>query len=181
TQAMAVARERSRGRVGQRGGDVHAGEFGASRGDARRRRSAIRRGLVVSVPRQQGIRSRARGQATQRSGHPTTIRPRSAPRPATLPAAGRLVMNFDIRSAMLITSLLTVSVSASLWFAALRYPDHLRRAMRIWIGGLLLQMIALASAAIRGPYPSTALMIVVTNAIYALSYAEMGRAMDEFA
>lgn len=90
-------------------------------------------------------------------------------------------MNFDIRSAMLITSLLTVSVSASLWFAALRYPDHLRRAMRIWIGGLLLQMIALASAAIRGPYPSTALMIVVTNAIYALSYAEMGRAMDEFA
>jgi len=47
-------------------------------------------------------------------------------------------MNFDIRSAMLITSLLTVSVSASLWFAALRYPDHLRRAMRIWIGGLLL-------------------------------------------
>lgn len=90
-------------------------------------------------------------------------------------------MSFDIRSAMLITSLLTVCVSASLWFAALRYPEHLRRAMRIWIGGLLLQMVALASAVIRGPQSSTALMIVATNAVYALSYAEMGRAMNEFA
>lgn len=90
-------------------------------------------------------------------------------------------MNFDIRSAMLITSLLTVCVSASLWFAASRYPDHLRRAMRIWIGGLLLQMIALSSAAIRGPHSSAPLLIIATNAIYAMSYAEMGRAMDEFA
>jgi diguanylate cyclase (GGDEF)-like protein len=90
-------------------------------------------------------------------------------------------MIFDIRSAMLITSLLTLCVSASLWFAASRYPDHLRRTMRIWIGGLLLQMIALASAAIRGPHSSAALMIIATNAIYALSYAEMGRAMNEFA
>lgn len=90
-------------------------------------------------------------------------------------------MSFDIRSAMLVTSLLTLCVSSSLWFAASRYPVHLRRAMRIWIGGLLLQMIALASAAIRGPHSSAALMIVATNAIYALSYAEMGRAMNEFA
>lgn len=90
-------------------------------------------------------------------------------------------MSFDIRSAMLISSLLTICVSASLWFAASRYPDHLRRAMRIWIGGLMLQMIALASAAFRGPHSSAALMIVATNAIYALSYAEMGRAMNEFA
>lgn len=90
-------------------------------------------------------------------------------------------MNFDIRSAMLITSLLTICVSASLWFAASRYPDHLRRAMRIWIGGLMLQMIALASAVIRGPSSSAPLMIIATNAIYAMSYAEMGRAMNEFA
>ena len=90
-------------------------------------------------------------------------------------------MNFDIRSAMLIASLLTVCVGASLWFAASRYPDPLRRTMRIWIGGLLLQVIALSSAAIRGPHSSAALMIVATNAIYALSYAEMARAMNEFA
>jgi diguanylate cyclase (GGDEF)-like protein len=90
-------------------------------------------------------------------------------------------MSFDIRSAMLVTSLLTLCVSASLWFAASRYPEHLRRAMRIWIGGLMLQMFALALAAFRGPHSSAALMIVATNAIYALSYAEMGRAMNEFA
>ena len=90
-------------------------------------------------------------------------------------------MNFDIKSAMLIASLLTLCVGASLSFASSRYPAHLRTAMRIWIGGLLLEMLALLSAVLRSPAWDPALAIVVTNTLYALSYAEMGRAMNHFA
>ncbi len=90
-------------------------------------------------------------------------------------------MTFDIKSAMLIASLLTFCVGASLSFASSRYPAHLRTAMRIWIGGLLLEMVALLSAVLRNPAWDPATAIVVTNTIYALSYAEMGRAMNHFA
>jgi diguanylate cyclase (GGDEF)-like protein len=90
-------------------------------------------------------------------------------------------MSFDITSAMLIASLLTLCVGASLSFAASRYPAHLRAAMRIWIGGLLIETLALLSAALRSPAWDDALPIVLTNTMYALSYAEMGRAMNRFA
>jgi diguanylate cyclase (GGDEF)-like protein len=90
-------------------------------------------------------------------------------------------MNFDIKSAMMIASLLTLCVGASLSFAASRYPAHLRLAMRIWIGGLLIETLALLSAVMRGPGWNDALPIVLTNTMYALSYAEMGRAMNHFA
>ena len=90
-------------------------------------------------------------------------------------------MAFDVPTAILVTALLTFGVGASLSFAASRYPEHLRTAMRIWIGGLLLETLALLSAAIRGPGADDAFLIVATNTVYALSFAEMGRAMDYFA
>jgi diguanylate cyclase (GGDEF)-like protein len=90
-------------------------------------------------------------------------------------------MAFDVPTAILVTALLTFGVGASLSFAASRYPEHLRTAMRIWIGGLLLETLALLSASIRGPDAAEAFFIVATNTVYALSFAEMGRAMDHFA
>src|SRR6186713_479697 len=66
------------------------------------------------------------------------------------PCHASTCMNFDIKSAMLIASLLTLCVCASLSFAASRYPAHLRTAMRIWIGGLLIEALALVSAVPRG-------------------------------
>jgi diguanylate cyclase (GGDEF)-like protein len=99
----------------------------------------------------------------------------------TLRLRADLRMNFDIKSAMMIASLLTLCVGASLSFAASRYPAHLRLAMRIWIGGLLIETLALLSAVLRGPAWDAAWLIVLTNTMYALSYAEMGRAMNHFA
>ena len=90
-------------------------------------------------------------------------------------------MAFDLPTAILVTALLTFGVGASLSFAASRYPQHLRTSMRIWIGGLLLETLALLSAVIRGPGAVDAFFIVATNTVYALSFAEMGRAMDHFA
>jgi diguanylate cyclase (GGDEF)-like protein len=90
-------------------------------------------------------------------------------------------MNFDTRSAMMIASLLTLCVGASLSFAASRYPAHLRTAMRIWIGGLSIEALALLSAVPRGAGWDGALAIVLTNTMYVLSYAEMGRAVEHFA
>jgi diguanylate cyclase (GGDEF)-like protein len=90
-------------------------------------------------------------------------------------------MNFDIKSAMMIASLLTLCVGASLSFAASRYPAHLRTAMRIWIGGLLIEALALLSAVPRGGGWDGAFAIILTNTMYVLSYAEMGRAVEHFA
>lgn len=99
------------------------------------------------------------------------------------PSARRFVwhsrMSFDIATAMLVTSLLTLGVGASLLFAASRYPAKLRRAMRIWIVGLTLQAIALLAVALLGPVPSVS-VLVASDAIYALAYAEIGRALRLF-
>ena len=88
-------------------------------------------------------------------------------------------MHFDIATAMTTTSLLTFCVGASLTFAASRYPVDLRDTMRIWIGGLFLQALALFVPVLLRSSP-TAAMIVLSNAVYALAYAEMGRALHAF-
>lgn len=88
-------------------------------------------------------------------------------------------MHLDIATAMTITSLLTFGVGASLRFAISRYPVELRAAMRVWIGGLLLQSFALLSVALAAPTPSAAILIV-GNTAYALAFAEMARAMHIF-
>ncbi|WP_395680130.1 GGDEF domain-containing protein [Dokdonella sp.] len=90
-------------------------------------------------------------------------------------------MNFDIKSAMMIASLLTLCVGASLSFAASRYPAQLRTAMRIWIGGLLIEALALLSAVPRGDGWDGPFAIILTNTMYVLSYAVMGRAVEHFA
>ena len=51
--------------------------------------------------------------------------------------------------------------------------------MRIWIGGLTLQAFALLAVALLGPVPSVA-VLVASDAIYALAYVEMGRALRIF-
>jgi diguanylate cyclase (GGDEF)-like protein len=53
--------------------------------------------------------------------------------------------------------------------------------MRIWIGGLLIEALALLSAVPRGGGWDGALAIIVTNTMYVLSYAVMGRAVEHFA
>jgi diguanylate cyclase (GGDEF)-like protein len=89
-------------------------------------------------------------------------------------------MHFDIATAMTVTSLLTFGVGASLTFATWRYPSNLRAAMRIWVGGVFLQALALLAIAAFGFAPASVL-IVVFNTVYALAYAEMGRALNRFA
>ena len=88
-------------------------------------------------------------------------------------------MSFDIATAMMVSSLLTLGVGASLTLAAWRYPSNLRGAMRVWIGGLFLQAAALLAVALLGPVPSAAVLIG-SNVAYALAYAEMGRALRLF-
>ena len=88
-------------------------------------------------------------------------------------------MRFDVATAMLVTSLLTFGVGISLAFAASRYPAELRDTMRVWIGGLFLQALALFAPALLGTAPSGP-VIVLSNLVYALAYAEMGRAMALF-
>lgn len=89
-------------------------------------------------------------------------------------------MHFDVSTAMLVTSALTLAVGASLAVAVSRYPDHLRRAMHIWIGGLLLQIPVFLLFGLLEALPGVA-AVVVANALFALAYAEMGRAVRVFA
>lgn len=89
-------------------------------------------------------------------------------------------MHFDIATALLLTSLLTFAVSASLAFATSRYPAQMRTTARIWIGGLLLQVTALFVMALFGSALSAS-VIVLLNVAFALSYFEMGRAVSVFA
>ncbi len=89
-------------------------------------------------------------------------------------------MHFDVATAMLVTSSLTLAVGASLAVAVSRYPERLRHAMHIWIGGLLLQIPVFLMFGLLGALPGTA-AIVMANALFAFAYAEMGRAVRVFA
>ena len=89
-------------------------------------------------------------------------------------------MHFDTATAMLVTSVLTLAVGASLAFAVARYPDRLRQAMHIWIGGLLLQIPVFLLFGLVGALPGVA-AVVMANALFAFAYAEMGRAVRVFA
>ncbi|HKE48917.1 MAG TPA: GGDEF domain-containing protein [Rhodanobacteraceae bacterium] len=89
-------------------------------------------------------------------------------------------MHLDVSTAMLVTSALTLAVGASLAVAVTRYPDRLRQAMHIWIGGLLLQIPVFLLFGIAGALPGVP-AIVVANALFAFAYAEMGRAVRVFA
>jgi diguanylate cyclase (GGDEF)-like protein len=88
-------------------------------------------------------------------------------------------MQFDVATAMLVTSTLTLAVGASLAVAVSRYPDRLRHAMHIWIGGLLLQIPVFLMFGLLATLPGTA-AIVMANALFAFAYAEMGRAVRVF-
>jgi diguanylate cyclase (GGDEF)-like protein len=89
-------------------------------------------------------------------------------------------MQFDVATAMIVTSTLTLAVGASLAVAVSRYPDRLRQAMHIWIGGLLLQIPVFLMYGLLGALPGTA-AIVLANTLFAFAYAEMGRAVRVFA
>ena len=67
-------------------------------------------------------------------------------------------MHFDILTAMLVTSALTLAVGASLAVAVSRYPDRLRHAMHIWIGGLLLQIPVFLMFGLVGALPGQRLV-----------------------
>src|SRR5690242_541121 len=89
-------------------------------------------------------------------------------------------MQFDVSTAMIVTSTLTLAVGASLAVAVSRCPDRLRQAMHIWIGGLLLQIPVFLMFGLLGALPGTA-AIVMANALFAFAYSEMGRAVRVFA
>lgn len=89
-------------------------------------------------------------------------------------------MHFDLATAMLVTSLLTLGVGTILTFAAWHYPPQLRNAMRVWIGGLVLQSLAAFAASTVGQVQMP-LVLLVANTAYALALAEMGRALRIFA
>ena len=89
-------------------------------------------------------------------------------------------MHFDVATAMLVTSALTLAVGASLAVAVTRYPERLRQAMHIWIGGLLLQTPVFLLYGIAGALPGVP-AIIMANALFAFAYAEMGRAVRVFA
>lgn len=89
-------------------------------------------------------------------------------------------MHFDLATAMIVTSGLTLIVGMSLAVAVSRYPDHLRHAMHIWIGGLLLQIPVFLLFGLVGALPGVA-AIILANALFALAYTEMGRAVRVFA
>jgi len=89
-------------------------------------------------------------------------------------------MHFDLATAMIVTSGLTLVVGMSLAVAVSRYPDHLRHAMHIWIGGLLLQIPVFLLFGLVGAWPGTP-AIMMANALFALAYTEMGRAVRVFA
>jgi len=89
-------------------------------------------------------------------------------------------MHFDLATAMIVTSGLTLIVGMSLAVAVSRYPDHLRHAMHIWIGGLLLQIPVFLLFGLVGALPGVP-AIILANALFALAYTEMGRAVRVFA
>ena len=89
-------------------------------------------------------------------------------------------MHFDVATAMLVTSALTLVVGSSLAVAVSRYPDRLRQAMHIWIGGLLLQIPVFLMFGLLGALPGVP-AVVMANALFAFAYAEMGRAVRVFA
>jgi diguanylate cyclase (GGDEF)-like protein len=89
-------------------------------------------------------------------------------------------MHFDVSTAMLVTSALTLAVGVSLAVAVSRYPDRLRQAMHIWIGGLLLQIPVFLLYGLVGALPGVP-AIVMANMLFAFAYAEMGRAVRVFA
>jgi diguanylate cyclase (GGDEF)-like protein len=88
-------------------------------------------------------------------------------------------MHFDLPTAMLVTSALTFAVGASLAVAVSRYPDRLREAMHIWIRALLLQTPVFLLFGVVGELPGVG-AVVVANGLFALAYAEMGRAVRVF-
>ena len=89
-------------------------------------------------------------------------------------------MHFDLATAMIMNSVLTLGVGLSLAFTVSRYPDQLRHAMRVWIGGLLLQIPVFVMFGLNGALPGPA-SIVLANALFALAYVEMARAVRVFA
>ena len=89
-------------------------------------------------------------------------------------------MHFDVATAMIVTSALTLAVGASLAVAVSRYPDRLRQAMHIWIAGLLLQIPVFLMFGLFGALPGVA-AVVFANTLFAFAYAEMGRAVRVFA
>lgn len=88
-------------------------------------------------------------------------------------------MHFDLSTAMVVTSTLTLGVGASLAFAVSRYPQQLRHAMHIWIGGLLLQIPVFLLFGLVGGLPGIP-AVMLANGLFALAYAEMGRAVRVF-
>ena len=89
-------------------------------------------------------------------------------------------MQFDLATAMIMNSVLTLGVGLSLAVTVSRYPDQLRRAMHVWIGGMLLQIPVFLMFGLNGALPGAA-AIVLANALFALAYAEMARAVRVFA
>ncbi|MET0231305.1 MAG: GGDEF domain-containing protein [Rhodanobacteraceae bacterium] len=88
-------------------------------------------------------------------------------------------MHFDLATAMLVTSALTFAVGASLAVAVSRYPDRLREAMHIWIRALLLQTPVFLLFGLVGELPGVG-AVIFANGLFALAYAEMGRAVRVF-
>jgi diguanylate cyclase (GGDEF)-like protein len=88
-------------------------------------------------------------------------------------------MTLDVRTLVLLASLVTLLISICLVYAARGYPDSLRNSLWAWAGGTGVQSLGWLLLGLRGQIPDFA-SIVVANTLVAYGYAEIISALRRF-
>ena len=88
-------------------------------------------------------------------------------------------MTLDIRTLVLLASLVTLLISICLVYAARGYPDALRNSLWAWAGGTGVQSLGWLLLGLRGYIPDFS-SIVVANTLVAFGYAEVISALRHF-
>jgi diguanylate cyclase (GGDEF)-like protein len=88
-------------------------------------------------------------------------------------------MTLDVRTLVLLASLVTLLISVCLVYAARGYPDALRNSLWAWAGGTGVQSLGWLLLGLRGYIPDFA-SIVVANTLVAFGYAEIISALRRF-
>jgi diguanylate cyclase (GGDEF)-like protein len=88
-------------------------------------------------------------------------------------------MTLDIRTLVLLASLVTLLISVCLVYAGRGYPAALRGSLWAWAGGSAAQSLAWLLVGLRGHIPDMT-SIVLANSLLALGYAEIISALRGF-
>ena len=88
-------------------------------------------------------------------------------------------MTLDVRTLVLLASLVTLLISICLVYAARGYPDALRNSLWAWAGGTGVQSLGWLLLGLRGHIPDFS-SIVVANTLVAFGYAEIISALRHF-